>query len=257
MNGSRGGDFGGGGFGGGVRMGGNFTTLGRWVVIGYAISFVLGLVCTHWLPPPLSEGVLNAILWPLGAERFAPWQLFTHVLVNFPDSQYIVNFLLDVLIFWLFAWQVELGGGRNRFLFLIFGVPILAGVIGLPFTQFSVFAGPFVGFTVMLDVLIMAFYMMNRHAMASFFFLVPMKLVHLIYLSIGLRVLFFLARANPNLQYQLIAMGLTYLIFRYGIPFDREELEVWRLTRQVREKGRKSVPFEVIEGGRVKDDWLH
>lgn len=242
---------------GGMRVGGSFTSLGRAIVIAYAVSFVLGLVMTHWLPDPLNQVAISAILWPMGSERFGVWQLVTHVLVNFPDSQYILNFLLDVLVFWLFAWQVELAGGRNRFLFLIFGVPILTGLIGLPFTQLAVFAGPFVGFTVMLDILIMAFYMMNRHAMASFFFLVPMKLVHLIYFSIGLRVLFFLARANPNLHYQLIAMGLTYLIFRYAIPFDWEELEVWRMSRQVRARGRAQTPFEVIPGGRSREDWLH
>lgn len=235
---------GGGNFGG---ISGHFTALGRKVAYYYIAVFVLGLLVTNWMPAPLNVAVLLGLLNPIEAATFGWWQLVTQLLVYYPDGNQILPFFIQILVFWLFAWQVEEQAGRERFLLLLVGVPLLTGLLGLPFTYLSVFQGQFAGFSVVLDSLIVAFYMMNRNAVGGFMFIIPMKLVHLIYFILAMNVLSFIARANPNLVYQLIAMGLTWLIFRYDLTLDPE---LWRLKRKHRQMMKKMRQFEVVPGGR-------
>lgn len=247
---------GGGGFPGGFRGGfsGVLTPLGRAILIFYASSFVLGLLLTNWAPAPFNALYMLGLLSPMPSVSFGVWQFVTHLLVYYPSVQMMMGFILQLLVFYLFAWQIEAQAGRGRFLLILFGVPFVTGIVGLPFTTISVFQGTFAGFSVAIDCLIVAFYMMNRESQGNFMFIIPLKMIHLIYFTIGMNVLTFIGRANPNLMYQLIAMGLTYLLFRYNIQWDPE---LWRLKRKHNQLMKQYQRFDVIPGGKESDKTIY
>jgi len=79
-------------------------------------------------------------------------------------------------------------------------------------------------------------------------------MIHLIYFMIGMNVLLFIARSNPNLMYQLIAMGLTYLVYRYDVNLDPE---LWRLRRKHKQLLKQYQRFDVIPGGKESDKTIY
>lgn len=229
---------------------GRFTRLGRVVAGYYAAIFVVGLVVGSWFPPPWNSTLTLGMLMPFASSLFGWWQPFTQLLVTYADASQVFNFALSMLAFWLMAWRMEQELGRARFLLILFGVPFVTGILALPLTLLPIFQAPFTGFSVMLNCLIIAAYMLNKEGVGNYMFVIPIKMVYLIYLMIGMQALYFIAQANPLFAHQLISAGLTWAIFRYDIHVDPE---LWRLRRQHRTLLKQQRRFEVIPGGR-KDD---
>lgn len=230
------------------------TPLGRVILIFYATSFVLGLLVTNWAPAPLNSLVMSALLNPVVSPAFGPWQVVTQLFVYYPSGQVVASFVLQLVVFYLFAWQVESQAGQPRFMLIMFVVPFLTGLLGLPFTTIGVFQGYFAGFSVVIDCLIVASYMMNRKSSGAFMLVIPLKLIHLIYFMIGMNLVLFIAKSNPNLMYQLIAMGLTYLLYRYNVNLDPE---LWLLRRKHKQLLKQYQRFDVIPGGKESDKTIY
>jgi len=188
------------------------------------------------------------LLHPLGG-AFAPWQLMTHVLVYYPGG--VVQFLITILIFWLFAWQVEAQIGRRHFQFLVFGVPLIAGPIGLLCSASGLPTAPLAGFSLVIDSLIVGYSMMNRDANIYAYFLIPIKAIYFLYFLIGFNVLTFIAMENPTFFYQLSAIGVAWASFKFG---GRLDIHLWRTQWRARGMRKKYNRFEVIDGGRGGDD---
>ncbi len=233
----------GGGMGG---FSGHFTRTGRAIFIYFMAVFLVGGLLTNWMEVPW---FVQMLLHPLNSGRFGVWQPATHLLVYYPTFD--LGFLLSMFMFWLFAWQVEAQIGRSYFLFLVFGIPFLSGLLGLPFSMLEPFQTPLAGFSLVLDVLIVAFCMMNRSAVINFMFVWRLRASQLIWVLIGFQLLTLAFRQNPWFPYHMISIGLTYLMFRFGFSLDPE---VWRLRWKSRQLKRKQSRFSVIPGGRGDGD---
>jgi hypothetical protein len=231
--------------GGNAGLSGGFTPTGKLIVGYYFTVFVLGLLITHWLGQPL---VYEMLLNPLSSGRFGYHQLLTHVLVLYP--QHAFGFVVSLLMFWLFAWQVEAEVGRKTFLGLVVGVPLLAGALVLPFSSIPQLApgtAPLAGFYLVTDILLVAFCTLHRDALLNLYFVLSLKAQHLLWLLLGFNTLTFLAMENPTYFYQLAAMGLTWIYFRFELWQDRDTL---RLRFQAARLRRRQSSFEVIQGGK-------
>ena len=234
--------FGGGGW---ERFRGRFTRTGKAIALFYASTYILGFFVTNVWHEPFVEDLL---LHPLGrSSRFHPWQLLTHLLFG---GTHFLGIALSLLLFWWMGWQIERDVGRRRFLFLVFGIPFLAGLIGLPFTLI-VPSGPLASFSLVIDVLIVAFAMIHRHAFVNLMFLWTVRASQLLGILIGFHLVFFILLGNPSFVYQMVAIGMAWAVFRYDITPDPKlmwlRFRAWRLRRRQQR-------FFVIRGGKDNDD---
>jgi len=223
------------------RFGTPVTSLGKKMLIMYAVIYVLQLICEHWLGLPVYRWLA---LSPVGSGHFAFWQLVTHPFIHDPNAP--IGFLIDCLVFYFFAGTIESALGTRRFLKL-YGVAALGGAAGgLLFSGIASFNVPYAGMMPSLLALIVVFGLMQPEATILLMFILPIKAKYIAYGTIIVTVLTFLAKANVHGAYHLGGILFAYLYFRP--PTQLLNINWWRWKYFELNQKRRRSRFTVIDG---------
>ncbi len=212
------------------------------IIVTLLSAFVLEVVLQIWMKIPIFQ---TLALHPAQVGTHTLWQMVTYPLVEFPDA--LFKLLLSLLMLWWFLSPFEQQHGSKR-MFQLCAVAVLAAsipalVIGY-LTQNSqmVVSSYLAGSDPIALAALAAFAITYRHSQILLFGAFPMKPTHVIGLSIGISVLFFLiSRDVTALAAHLGAIG-------GGIGFIR-----WIQrppTRKKRSLRGAEASLHVLRGGR-------
>ena len=230
-----------------IGFGVSLTPVGKIMLIGYAVIYILELVLQHWLAVPVYHWLA---LGPLNSGTFHLWQIFTHPLIHNPGAP--IGFLFNCLIFYFFAGTVESALGTRRFIRLYVIAAGGGAVIGLLFSALSAFSAPFGGMMPSLLSLIVIFGLLNPEATILLMFILPVKAKFISYATIAVTALTFLAKANPHGAYHLGGILLAYLYFRP--PNHLINLNWWRWKIYEHNQKKRRSRFTVVNGKDKDDD---
>lgn len=230
-----------------MNFGPGLTSLGKKMLIAYAVIYVLELAATHWL----NLGIVSRLaVFPIGSGLFDWWQIFTHPFVHNPYSP--IGFLLICLVFFFFSNHVEQYFGPQRFL-AFFYISAAGGLVcGLLLANVQAFSPPFMGMSPSILAMIVAFGFLNPEATILLMFVLPIKAKYMSYATIVVTAVLFLAKSNPAGAYHLGGMAAGYLYFKFGqgvspILWIKSQYFAWKMKRLKKR-------FTVLEGGKGKDD---
>lgn len=224
---------------------GKLTSLGKYILFYYFFVYLLGLVLYFWLKMPFSEYVL---LQPFRSEFFGLWQLLTNIFIINPNSS-VLEVLISFLIFWYFAWQIEFQLGAYRLVSLLVFVPFFTSVLRLLF-NIAIFDNvpPFSSYSILVDILIVAYCTINRNSIIRFMFTFDIKAFQAIFVLVLFHFIFFLAKENHLFFEQVASIALTYFFIRYR--------HIWSFRNKIYFQTRSTIKqkkFRVINGGKDKD----
>lgn len=237
----------GGGSMGGSPLGGGLTPLGKRILTVLLSLYVGELLLFYWMD---GGWITSLFLWTYG-DGFAPWQFLTHPWIQDPSSP--VGFLLELLGLYFLGAPVEASLGRRRFLILFLGIPLIAAVPAWLATSALLSGSPTaqLGSALGTLALLTAFALLNRSASLLLFFVIPVQAIWLLYGTVAVVSLTFLARSNPSGLYQLATIGLTWLWLSWGSIGGLRKMklrwEEWRLKRRISR-------LRVVQGGKLADD---
>lgn len=172
-----------------------------------------------------NQGVLNGIP--------AVWQIVTYIFFEF----HWIQLILVLLMYGWFAGSLETAWGSRRFLinFAIFGVgsaalTVLLALVWAPLRGFQ-----FAGSLAVMEALIIAWALTWPNKQILAFFVLPMKGVHFIYLTLGilgLRILFGGRDAFPMFIPEIFGVLLGFAVMYRNISFKRVGLQLKKLQVQ-------------------------
>ncbi len=192
-----------------LGFGAPLTKTGKTMLIGYAVIYVIELICEHWLGLPVYR---TFALGPLASGVFRPWQLLTHPLLHDPNAP--IGFLINCLVFYFFAGTIEYALGTRRFITLYVISAIGAVAAGLPLSALPSFNTFFSGMMPSLLTLVVVFGLINPEASILLFFILPIKAKYISYATVIITALTFLAKANAHGAYHLGGILFGYIYFR-------------------------------------------
>jgi membrane associated rhomboid family serine protease len=174
--------------------------------------------------------------------RFRLWQPFTYVFVH--DPQNFMHVAFNGLMLWWFGVPIERELGKARFirLFLIAsavtaGAVMLVGV-GLAWLNLDVpglsrahWAGPTLGMSGVALAFFTAWALKNRDQVILFMFVVPMKALTMLWVSLGIEVLLILTLQAQAWPAHLSGMAFGAIWATWPRWALRERLQLWRLKR--------------------------
>ncbi len=230
-------------------FGNTLSKSGKKFLIIYGIIYIVQLLLEHWVNIPVTNYLA---LHPLDSSGFKFYQFVTHFFIHNPGSPF--GFLINALVFYFFASQVESRYGTSSFFSLFYIAAIVGGLAGFVFALAAPapFTQPFYGMTPSLLAIIVLFGFLNPNATILLFFVLPVRAVYLSYGTIIITVLTLLAKANPAGAYHLGGIFIGYLFLKYPLDiFNYKKLHLSYLQWQ--HKKRKS-KFDVIDGGYDDDD---
>ena len=184
--------------------------------------------------------------------EFKIWQVATYALMH--DMNSASHILFNLLGIFFLGPSLERRWGARGFLHFFVLSAVIAGVFtllcGLIFPQ--TFGARVVGVSGSVMALLTAFSLVIPEATILLFFVIPVKAKWLIFLALGIDLLFFLP-GNSGIAFHthlggaLAAWLLITGNWRPQLAIDRVKL--WRMARQKRgrPKGRR---FTVIDGGK-------
>ncbi len=212
--------------------------------------YVLGLILQNFVGVPSFE------LLALSPDRIGlhtVWQLFTYVLAWPPGPNHVFGVLLSLLFLWWVLAPFESRFGTRRTAQLTLAATVLAAIPAIAVGQFFAGGPPLFGTNAILLASIAAFaWSLRGHGTLSFFGVLPMKPVHLIFVCLGLSLLFFLASRNfVELVADLSAVGTGILFVEWAS----------RPSRPKRKRSGRAQrgSFRVVQGGQDGDSshWLN
>jgi membrane associated rhomboid family serine protease len=162
------------------------------IIILLFAAFVLEVILQVWLGIPVFQLLA---LQPTQLGVHTMWQLVTYPLVEYPDA--VFKILLSLLMLWWFLSPFEQRHGVRRTLQLS-GVAILSAsvpalAVGYATQDSGLFASSLLaGSDPIALAALAAFAITHRHSQILLFGVFAMKPVHIIALSVGISVLFFL-----------------------------------------------------------------
>ncbi len=215
------------------------------LLILYSSVYIVQLLTEHWFQFPLSSYLY---IYPVGAERFHFWQIFTHPFVHDPGSP--LGFLINCLVLYFFANPVENEFGSRGFLYLFYSAALGALVLGLAFATVSGFDYPFSGMSPGILALIVVFGLLNPEATIYLMFIIPLKAKYISYGTVIVTAVTFLAKANPQGAWHLGGILFGYLYMKGP----RNVLDPSLVSRKYQnwQFERKKRRFTVLEGGKGK-----
>ena len=156
-------------------------------------AFIIELVLQIWLEWPVFQLLA---LDPTQLSTATFWQLLSYPLVETPGAVFKV--LLNLLMLWWFLSPFEANYGPRRTMQFIVAATLSASLpalaIGLLFSGTGIFASSYLSGSDAIGLAALAAFAMSyRHGTINLFGIFPMKAMHLIFLSMGLSFLFFLA----------------------------------------------------------------
>lgn len=226
-------------------FGAPLTKVGKAMLIGYAVIYVVELLCEHWLAVPVYSWLA---LNPLTSPGFGIWQVITHPLLHAPDAP--IGFLINCLVFYFFAGTIEYSLGTRKFITLYILAAIGGVAAGLPFSALPSFSFLFSGMMPSLLALIVVFGLMQPEASILLFFVLPIKAKYISYGTVIITLLTFLAKANVHGAYHLGGMLFGYLYFRP--PTQLLNVNWWRWKYFELSQKRRRSRFTIIDGERSK-----
>ncbi len=211
-------------------------------------AFVLELILQNWLGVPVYRW-LSLQTGRLGLE--ALWQLFTYPLVRPPVPGAVVSFLVELLFLWWVVAPYEAMAGTRETMWLGVLSSWGAGAIALLVGALLGVRGGVSGTGPLLLGLIAAYaWKLRGRGVLSFFGVVPMRPEQLVWLLLGISVLFFLASRDVvalAADLAAVGVGVGWVHFDLGPP-------------RRRPRGRRRRPSLVsIPGGRGggPSRWVH
>lgn len=232
------------------------TPLVKRLLIGLLAFFVLQLILQNWVGGIPVYGLLALDHQHPGIATI--WQVLTYVLVWPPVPGSVVNFLIALIFLWwvLAPFEERFGARRTAQLgvFAILAAAIPALVVGLVFPRGE---PPLHGLNPILLGAIAAYaYSLRGRGQLSFFGVIPMQPMTLVWIVVGISVLLFLADMNvTSLVADLGAIGGGILFVRWMSRPRRP-----RTKKKSGGRARPKGPFSVIQGGREDDEkprWLN
>ena len=222
------------------------TPLVRQMLITLVVIYVAELILQNWVNVPVFE------LLALSHGSLSPatlWQLFTYLLVTPTSPQYVLGFLIGLVFVWWILAPFEERYGAKRTLQLCAVAALSASLPALAVGHIAPGASeypPLFGTGPVLLAGIAAFaYALRGMGTLSLFGAFSMKPIYVIWLALGISVLFFLASGNfVELTADLGAVGGGIGFIRY-ISRPRSGGR-----RKKPKKNGGGTPFRVVEGGR-------
>lgn len=223
------------------------TSIGKTMLIIYAVVYVTELLGEHWLGIPIYQGLA---LSPPNSGLFHVWQLITHPLIHDPGAP--IGFLINCLVFYFFAGTIESALGTRGFLQLYIIAAIGGAVASLLFGTMAAFNVPCAGMLPSLLALIVVFGLLQPEATILLMFILPVKAKYISYGTIIITALTFLARTNLHGAYHLGGIGLGWLYFRSPTHWLDPNWWRWKYFEHSQKKRRSK--FTVIKGENDDDD---
>lgn len=221
-----------------IRFGSGWTPVVKTFVIVNVGVFVLQ---SFW--PGMSRifGLVPEMLWT----SFTIWQPVTFNLLH----ANIMHILFNMLIFYMFAPELERMFGRTRFIGFLLVTGIGAGLctaVASPSSIIPTIGASGIVFGVML---VYAVYFPNRQVL--FMLIFPMKIKWMLLILAVIEFWYFVGGGNPGVAHvaHLGGMGFGYLYLRYDKSFFRlRDMFYRRKLKRLKKK------YEVIDGGKSKND---
>ena len=203
---------------------------------------------------PLGEAILNAFIFRPGdvLHQHSVWQLVTYAFVQ---SQPI-GLLFAVYALWAFGIDVERRLGSRAFFGYFFGLAFVGSLVttllALIFPRLQ--AMQYEGAYAVGTGLVVVWARLNRGAMINFFFF-PMSAELLVWLTLGLLVLYSIAGSPLLFIPDFAAFAAADLSMRSGFDLSPRRLYLRFRARQIeRDLRKKASRFTVISGGGDEDD---
>ncbi len=222
------------------------------------VFVVLGSALGVFLERVGLKGLSLAMLSPTLVTSGEVWRMLTWGFFE-PDGQ---NLIFGALMLAIFGR--DLGGlwGGARYLVIcalvVAGTGLLTVVTGLGWGE--VRSSDYLSIWPLVDSLIVAWALLFPSRTILFMFMLPMAGRNLLYMTLGITVLFAIMHGFANFVPHLLAMGLMYAYIRGGTAVAAQ----LKLNRLLAPK-RQNPGFKVFEGGGNKDGgknpngsgWVH
>jgi membrane associated rhomboid family serine protease len=187
----------------------NLTPMVRTLLIVEAVCTVVFMFIANVAPD--TAALLNHFLalTPSLTIRGFVWQPLTYLFMHAGA----MHLLLNMLMLWLLGMQLEARWGSKSFLrfFLISGVGSGLAVVltGLAIPYFN---APTVGMSGATNALLMALVLANPEATFNFYFVLPIKAKHLIWIIVLIEVLMALSGSSASFPAHMGGLAMGYLL---------------------------------------------
>jgi len=240
------------GYGGGMS-GVQVTPLARTILIALVSLYVMQLLLVK---SAALSGLVEALyLWPLSSGNWRIWQPFTCLLVNGPTP---LAAFFDWLFLFFILGPVETLMGTRRFLramaaVLVFsaGATFLLDAAGM--LSMSAVEPVYMGLNPVMVGLLVFFGLAMPNAQILLFFVLPIRASWVAWVSGLLSLLFFLFTPTLGTSMSLFGWVGAYL-------WSSSSTGMWKrflLRRKQVQLERELERFQVIDGGKKDDDWVH
>jgi membrane associated rhomboid family serine protease len=184
-----------------------------------------------------------------GVGRLNLWQFVTSLFLH--DATRIFHILFNMFVLWVFGRQVEPRLGSRRFLFFYFAAGVFAG---LCYVLVSAFGDPFVpaiGASGAIMAVLVLFGFLFPDAIVLAFLFIPMKAKHLVWLLVGIDLVyfFFMTESEVATSAHLGGALFGFLYFRY-------EPRVRRWLEGLEERDRRRTQEEARQARARVDELL-
>lgn len=221
------------------------------VVFALLITLLAAYLATA-LGERLFPGLYAATILDAGeVQRGQVWRLFTYALVH--DLRSPFHLLMNGLMFYLFAPQLELRWGSLRFAAFVAAAILVGGLFVFVGALLGISTGLALGFSAAVEASIVAWGILHRHAQVNFFFVLPMRGIHLVWVALFLAILDAVSMSNVSAAAHFggIAVGAIAgfgLVKRNGLTLAWDAL-------LVKLRMRKAPKLTVVPRG--PDRWVH
>ena len=222
-------------------LGGRLTPMVKAIIIGtiafYIVEVLLVLWVLPWLgiPARVAFDQLHLGLVPAEVSQGMVWELVTFLLIH--DLTNPLHVLLNMFGLWMFGGLLEERWGQGGFcrFYLLCGLGSgLAVMLWAHFVQPQVWTIPTIGASGPIFALVAAYGVVFRDRQVLFYFLLPLKAQHMVYLMIGMAVLWFLVRSDQSFSAHMGGLAAGYLLATgYWRPRTLgARLRLWRARRR-------------------------
>jgi membrane associated rhomboid family serine protease len=219
----------------------------RLAIVTFALSVLL--MGAHHLPTSFAILLQDVFIFtPADVRTGSLWQLVSYVFIDADP----MGLLFAVYALLVFGGDVEARTGPRAFLGWFFGLGAAASLVtvALSFVWHTLEPLPYDGASVVGLGLLVVWVALNRGAVINFFMVLPMKAEVMLYLSLGLLVLYSIRFSPAMFVPQFAVFGVGELATRSGFDFSPRraylKYRAWQIDRELRKRARK---FTVISGG--------
>jgi len=202
--------------GAGWRFGGPLTRAVRWLLIANVAAFVAQIVVHLAVPDGLERvGVWLGLSPKLAIGKLRLWQFVTYGFLHQVVTVLPFHIASNLFLLWLFGCDVERELGTGRFLRLYFGALVAAGLCMLPMYWTSVWGASGAVFGVMA-----IYARLFGGRVLLLMGLIPMRARTLVFILVGLEVLYLLSTGGRSPVAHLAHLG-GFALGWFFLPLER------------------------------------